>query len=233
MKKVNFILMAFVGLVSLVPNYAKAQNPIWDSLADWRAQKPFAGQTVDSVFIKIEDHNFYSRCFTICDANGDGIVTYDEAEKADKLGLDAGGRSNIIEDYSFLKYFPNLVAFSVGNTTAESIDLSDLPKLEILNLASAVFIKEITLAEGCNPQINYPAENNEVKILRPFRPKEVEENYKFWEKHNLRIQSKVNTFYLVSEDGEKFGLLEHGRLILPCKYAKEDILQFFFDVQMK
>ena len=81
-------------------------------------------------FIKIEDHNIYSKCFEPCDTNGDGIVTYDEAAAATMLVLDRGGRSNIVTDYSFLKYFPNLTAFSVGNTPETVIDLSCLKKLE-------------------------------------------------------------------------------------------------------
>ena len=115
-------------------------------------------------FIKIEDHNIYSKCFEPCDTNGDGIVTYDEAAAATMLVLDRGGRSNIVTDYSFLKYFPNLTAFSVGNTPETVIDLSCLKKLEKLNLTNAAWLEKIILAEGCKPEITYPQGKTSVEI---------------------------------------------------------------------
>ena len=115
-------------------------------------------------FIKIEDHNIYSKCFEPCDTNGDGIVTYDEAAAATMLVLDRGGRSNIVTDYSFLKYFPNLTAFSVGNTPETVIDLSCLKKLEKLNLTNAAWLEKIILAEGCKPEITYPQGKTSVGI---------------------------------------------------------------------
>ena len=120
----------------------------------------------DDVFITITDHDLYSRCFTTCDADGDGKVTYAEAKEATTLILDSGGRMNIIENYDFLKYFPNLTTLSVGNTTVESIDLSKNPKLEHLALFNALWIKEITLAVGCHPEIVYPMEEGTLIVKR-------------------------------------------------------------------
>ena len=87
-------------------------------------------QAPGDTFIKIEDDNMFSKCFELIDTNGDGIVTYAEAEAATALGLDRGGRLNIIDDYEFLKYFPNLEALSVGNTTLDEIDIHWLKKLK-------------------------------------------------------------------------------------------------------
>ena len=116
------------------------------------------------VFIKITNDNIYSRCFEDCDVNGDGVVTFDEANKATKLVLDKGGRSNIIEDYSFLKHFPNLTILSVGNTTVESLDLSCLGKLEHLGLMNAAWLKKLVLAADCNPEITYPTSDTKVEV---------------------------------------------------------------------
>jgi len=110
-------------------------------------------QNANDTFIKIENHNFFSHCFRICDTNNDGIVTYAEAAAATKLGLDAGGRSNVIEDYSFLKYFPNLEMFSVGNTPLEEIDLCCLTKLKVVNVSSALWLKKITVGGTTIPEI--------------------------------------------------------------------------------
>lgn len=110
-------------------------------------------QDANDTFIKIENGNVFSHCFEMCDANGDGVVTYAEAAAATKLGLDRGGRSNVIEDYSFLKYFPNLEAFSVGNTPLEEIDLSCLTKLKLVNVSSALWLKKITVGGSVAPEI--------------------------------------------------------------------------------
>lgn len=131
------------------------------SLATWaqNAQK-------DTVFIKISDDNVFSRCFTKCDLNGDRMVSYAEAEKATVLGLDYGGRKNIISNYDFLKYFPNLTHLSIGNTPNESIDLSDNPKLEVIDLRGGLWINEVTLAAGCSPQIFFPIHDQPVTFKR-------------------------------------------------------------------
>lgn len=104
--------------------------------------------------VKIEDNNIFSQCFKDVDANGDGVVDCCEAKKATFLSLERGGRSNIIDNYDFLKYFPNLTAFGVGTTPVEVIDLSRQQKLEKLNVSNASWLKKIILAEGCKPEIS-------------------------------------------------------------------------------
>lgn len=141
MKKILFIMMTMTCLSS---TNVCAQN--------------------SQVFIKITNDNFFSHCFEDCDVNGDGIVTFDEANKATKLVLDRGGRSNIIEDYSFLKHFPNLTIFSVGNTPVETLDLSCLGKLEHLGLMNAAWLKKLVLAADCNPEITYPTGDAKVEV---------------------------------------------------------------------
>lgn len=128
--------------------------------------------TNDTVFIQLNAVDIYggpsafATCFTNCDLNGDGLVSYAEAEKATRLILDYGGRKNIISDYSFLKHFPNLVELSIGNTPNESIDLSMNPKLEKINLTNGLWIKEVTLAKGCNPQIIFPIHDSDITFKR-------------------------------------------------------------------
>ena len=104
--------------------------------------------------VKIEDNNIFSQCFKDMDTNGDGIVDCCEAKKATFLSLERGGRSNVIDNYDFLKYFPNLTAFGVGTTPVEVIDLSRQKKLEKLNVSNASWLKKIILAEGCKPEIS-------------------------------------------------------------------------------
>lgn len=116
--------------------------------------------------IRITDEDLFSQCFVDCDADSDGIVTIAEAEAAKVLILDKGGRLNIIEDYTFLRSFPNLEALSVGNTTLETIDLSGNPHLKQLNLQNALWISKIILAPDCNPEILYPAGTDSVTIER-------------------------------------------------------------------
>lgn len=123
-------------------------------------------QKADEAVIRITDEDMFSQCFTICDADSDGIVTVAEAEAAKVLILDKGGRLNIIEDYAFLRSFPNLEALSVGNTTLETIDLSGNPLLKQLNLQNALWVSKIILAPDCTPEILYPAGIDSVIIER-------------------------------------------------------------------
>lgn len=120
----------------------------------------------DSVFIAISDDNVFSKCFTNCDLNNDGFVSYAEAKKATKLYLDYGGRKNIISDYSFLKHFPNLTEFSIGNTPVESIDLSVCPKLEKISLRNGLWVKTITISHSCTPQFFFPFHDDDIVIKR-------------------------------------------------------------------
>ena len=87
------------------------------------------------------------------DNNGDGIVDCCEAKKATFLSLERGGRSNVIDNYDFLKYFPNLTALGIGTTPVEIIDLRNQKKLEKLNVSNASWLKKIVLSEGCQPEI--------------------------------------------------------------------------------
>ncbi len=103
--------------------------------------------------VKIEDNNIFSQCFKDIDTNGDGIVDCCEAKEATFLSLERGGRSNVIDNYDFLKYFPNLTAFGVGNTPLEEIDLHNLKKLEKLHVGNAAWFKKVILAEGCKVEI--------------------------------------------------------------------------------
>jgi len=123
-------------------------------------------QDANDTFIKIENENVFSHCFEMCDANGDGVVTYAEAAAATKLGLDRGGRSNVVENYAFLKYFPNLEAFSVGNTPLEEIDLSCLTKLKVVNVSSAMWLKKITVGGSVAPEITgEEVTGNKVEVV--------------------------------------------------------------------
>lgn len=117
--------------------------------------------------IRITDEDLFSQCFVDCDADSDGIVTIAEAENVKLLALDKGGRLNIIEDYTFLQFFPNLEALSVGNTPLEIIDLSANPLLKQLNLQNALWIKTLVLAPDCNlEEILYPYGVESVEVER-------------------------------------------------------------------
>ena len=120
-------------------------------------------QEANDTFIKIEDHDMFSQCFTTCDTNNDGIVTYAEAAAATMLSLEKGGRLNIIEDYAFLKYFPNLEALSVGNTTLEIIDMHYLTKLKLVNVTNALWLKTIIVGREMAPEITGVPDNDPTR----------------------------------------------------------------------
>ena len=148
-----------------------AQNPITQELKAQQVLNVSQSDDVqkDSVFIVINQNSLFSnaafaRCFTSCDSNGDGIVTYAEAAAAKELRLSYGGRKNIIGNYDFLKYFPNITHLDVGNTSLEEIDLSLNPKLEEINLWAALWCKHIKLAKGCFPRIIYPEMEGDFTI---------------------------------------------------------------------
>lgn len=113
-----------------------------------------AEQKEKATVVKIEDNSIFSQCFKGIDTNGDGIVDCCEAKAATFLSLERGGRSNVIDNYDFLKYFPNLTALGVGTTTVEQLDLSRQKKLEKLNVSNASWLKKIILAEGCKPEVS-------------------------------------------------------------------------------
>lgn len=120
-------------------------------------------QEANDTFIKIEDHDMFSQCFTTCDTNNDSIVTYAEAAAATMLSLEKGGRLNIIEDYAFLKYFPNLEALSVGNTTLEIIDMHYLTKLKLVNVTNALWLKTIIVGREMAPEITGMPDNDPTR----------------------------------------------------------------------
>ena len=120
-------------------------------------------QETNETFIKIEDHDMFSQCFSTCDTNNDGIVTYAEAAAATMLSLEKGGRLNIIEDYAFLKYFPNLEALSVGNTTLEIIDMHYLTKLKLVNVTNALWLKTIIVGGDVAPEITGVPDNDPTR----------------------------------------------------------------------
>lgn len=120
-------------------------------------------QEANDTFVKIEDHDMFSQCFATCDINNDGIVTYAEAAAATMLSLEKGGRLNIIEDYAFLKYFPNLEALSVGNTTLEIIDMHYLTKLKLVNVTNALWLKTIIVGGDVAPEITGVPDNDPTR----------------------------------------------------------------------
>lgn len=148
MKRVFLSLaVVFVAMVAVQAQDQKCCNT--EKKECCKAQKK--GKTT---VVKIEDHNIFSQCFKDIDTNGDGIVDCCEAQKATYLSLERGGRSNVIDNYGFLKYFPNLTALGVGTTPVEEIDLRNLPKLEKLHIGNASWLKKIILTEGCKPEIS-------------------------------------------------------------------------------
>lgn len=120
-------------------------------------------QKANETFIKIEDHDMFSQCFSTCDTNGDGIVTYAEAAAATMLSLEKGGRLNIIENYDFLKYFPNLEALSVGNTTQEIIDMHYQKNLKLVNVTNALWLKTIIVGGEVAPEITGVPDNDPTR----------------------------------------------------------------------
>lgn len=148
MKRVFLSLaVVFVAMVAVQAQDQKCCNT--EKKECCKAQKK--GKTT---VVKIEDHNIFSQCFKDMDTNGDGIVDCCEAQKATYLSLERGDRSNVIDNYGFLKYFPNLTALGVGTTPVEEIDLRNLPKLEKLHVGNASWLKKIILTEGCKPEIS-------------------------------------------------------------------------------
>lgn len=144
----------FITLLVLIPCVVSQAQSSQTSVPD------------DSVFIRIEQDPMlsdpmhlagaFSRCFTPCDLNKDGIVTYSEAAQTTMLNLSPGGRKNIISNYDFLKHFPNLTHLHLGNATSEEIDLSHNPKLEEVVCNLALWLKRVKLSKGCCPRIYYP-----------------------------------------------------------------------------
>ena len=134
------------------------------------AQNGTATSNADSVIIKITHDNIFSKCFTNVDTNQDGNVTVEEAAAAEELVLGRGGRKNIISNYDFLKFFPNLKRLEIGNTPNEEVDLRKNWKLEVLDLRVGIFLKKITLSVGCYPKIIYPKGTGDFIVTRVSNP---------------------------------------------------------------
>ena len=171
-------------------------------------------QAPGDTFIKIEDDNMFSKCFELIDTNGDGIVTYAEAEAATALGLDRGGRLNIIDDYEFLKYFPNLEALSVGNTTLDEIDIHWLKKLKAVDVTNALWLKKIIVGGTVAPEITG---ENPTDLTREAVKVE------FWVEDPVARDLLHNGYdYVepVTQDGETFYIGNEGK---PMKKKRRNI----------
>lgn len=182
----------------------------------------------DSI-ISMKEFSIFSNCFKDIDTNGDGIVDAAEAKAATILVLDRGGRSNIINNYDFLKHFPNLKAFSVGTTTAEVIDLHCLTKLEKLNLTNATFLQKIILAQGCQPEIINPEGKARIDIeyyVEDATVRKLLEEYSYCEK----VEQDGDVCYIVSKEYGKYGIWHNGKLEVPCQYELEELRNKYFTV---
>lgn len=182
----------------------------------------------DSI-ISMKEFSIFSNCFKDIDTNGDGIVDAAEAKAATILVLDRGGRSNIINNYDFLKHFPNLKAFSVGTTTAEVIDLHCLTKLEKLNLTNATFLQKIILAQGCQPEIINPEGKARIDIeyyVEDETVRKLLEEYSYCEK----VEQDGDVCYIVSKEYGKYGIWHNGKLEVPCQYELEELRNKYFTV---
>lgn len=179
--------------------------------------------------ISMKEFSIFSNCFKDIDTNGDGIVDAAEAKAATILVLDRGGRSNIINNYDFLKHFPNLKAFSVGTTTAEVIDLHCLTKLEKLNLTNATFLQKIILAQGCQPEIINPEGKARIDIeyyVEDATVRKLLEEYSYCEK----VEQDGDVCYIVSKEYGKYGIWHNGKLEVPCQYELEELRNKYFTV---
>lgn len=185
----------------------------------------------NDTFIKIDYKDMYSRCFLLCDRDADGIVTYGEAVKTTTLVMDMGGLKNLVEDYSFLRCFPNLVSLSVGNTVMEELDLSYNTKLEVIDLTNTLMLKKLTLDMGCNPRIIFPRNAlndltiHRVDIMAPPTGYAVCEKY--------QMEDDVYPCYVVTNDGKKFGVYYKGHLAIPLEYGKDEVVQSWFGAEKK
>lgn len=196
-------------------------------------------QNPNDTFIKIEEGNMFSKCFELIDTNGDGIVTYAEAEAATALGLDRGGRLNIIDDYEFLKFFPNLEVLSVGNTTLDEIDIHWLKKLKAVDVTNALWLKKIIVGGTVAPEItgenlSDPSRETvkvEFYVEDPVARNLFQEGYQYVEP----VKQDGETFYVVSKNdvGGPYGLWHNGKLEVPCEYNLDVLKQNYFTVKME
>ena len=183
-------------------------------------------QDAKETFIKIDYNDMYTRCFLLSDYNGDGVVTYGEAVKTTSLVMDMGGVNNLIDDYSFLRFFPNLTSLSVGNTVVETLDLSYNSKLERLDLTNTMMLKNLTLDAKCNPQIIFP--RNTINDITIHRIDIVAPPTGYAQCEKYEADDDVYPCYIVTNDGKKFGVYYKGHIAIPCEYSKEEVMQSWF-----
>ena len=215
MKRTMIYMLALAGIMS---TNAMAQAP---------------GDT----FIKIEDDNMFSKCFELIDTNGDGIVTYAEAEAATALGLDRGRLLNIIDDYEFLKYFPNLEALSVGNTTLDEIDIHWLKKLKAVDVTNALWLKKIIVGGTVAPEITgeNPTDLTREAVKVEFWVEDrvardlLHNGYDYVEP----VTQDGETFYIVSKEMGVYGLWHNGKLEVPCSYNYDVLKENYFTTTIK
>ena len=199
-------------------------------------------QDANDTFIKIESNNIYSQCFEMCDTNKDGIVTYAEAAAATTLSMEKGGRLNIIDNYDFLKYFPNLEMFSVGNTPLEVIDMHYQTKLKEVNVPNALWLKKIIVGGEIGPEVTGEIfdENNinkesvkvEFWVEDPVvRSLFYDEGYNYVES----IPMDGETYYIVSKNdtGGPYGLWHNGKLEVPCEYGLDVLKENYYTLQQR
>ncbi len=197
-----------------------------------------SAQSGTGIFMKIDEHDMFSQCFASCDANKDGIVTFDEAAATTKLSLERGGRLNIIEDYEFLKHFPNLEAISVGNTTLEVIDMHYLTKIKTVDVSNALWLKKIIVAPGIMaPEITGEPHDDPLRevvkvefyVADPVARGLFAEGYEYVEP----VEQNGEKIYIVGVEYAigPFGLWRNGKLEVPCEYNIDFIKENYFTVQ--
>ena len=182
--------------------------------------------------VKIEDNNIFSQCFKDIDTNGDGIVDCCEAKKATFLSLERGGRSNVITNYDFLKYFPNLTALGLGNTPLEVVDLHNQTKLEKLHVGNALFLKKVIVGGEKAPEISGEQPDREAIVVEfyvedPVARQLFQDGYQYVEP----VKMDCDTYYVVSKEPGVYGLWHNGKLEVPCQYGYDKLKSNYAVVQ--
>ena len=144
--------------------------------------------------VNIEDNNIFSQCFKNLDTNNDGVVDCCEAKKATFLSLERGGRSNVIDNYDFLKYFPNLTALGLGNTPLEIVDLHYQEKLEKLHVGNAAWLKKVIVGGDKAPEISgVSPDRDPVQVI-------------FYKEYAFTVSEPVELVPFADEDVKEFCL---------------------------
>lgn len=183
-------------------------------------------QNDSDVIISLKEFSIFNNCFADLDTNGDQVVDAAEAAAATKLSLERGGRSNIISDYSFLKHFPNLEAFSVGTTSLEIIDMHYLTKLKVVNVVNAPWLKTIIVGGDKAPEITGQSPDNKpIGVIFYKEAPEARELFKDGYSYVEPINQDGETYYIVGKEEGAFGLWHNGKLEVPCQYSIDTIKQ--------